>query len=433
MRKVLVVTYHWPPAGGPGVQRVLKFVKYLPQLNWQPVILTVKNGEYPAIDYTLEKDIPKNTPVYRTSSFNPAVLYKRFVGLKSDQQIPTAVLAEKQSNWKKKLAAWLRLNLFVPDAKRGWQNSAVKEGLKIIKKEQPDLIFSSSPPPTTHLIARQLAQKSKLRWVADFRDPWTNIHYYENQPRLEIVKRYDRFLEQNVLESAHNIICISQLDIDHDFGEKVAKEKCINIPNGYDEEDFNDLPVVKNDFKGFILMHLGAIGKERIPVNVIKSIQKLNHEGLISPLNFRFTCIGNIERGLTELIREMQVDSFFQHIMYLPHKEAIAHSMTASAMLLLITQSQKNKRILPGKTFEYIRTAKPILALGPEDGEVARILKAGNFGKIINYDDFNSVYNYLKQLITTPINEGMDKSEIAKYERKALTEDLSTIFNQLVN
>jgi hypothetical protein len=158
MKKVLIITYYWPPAGGPGVQRVLKFAKYLPEFGWQPLVLTVKNGEYPAYDKSLKNDIPPECKVYTTKSIEPFKLYKKFTGMAENEAIPVATLTENKKNWKKRLAYWIRLNLFIPDAKIGWIPFAVKAGKKIIQEEKPDIILSSSPPPTVHLIAKKLAK-----------------------------------------------------------------------------------------------------------------------------------------------------------------------------------------------------------------------------------------------------------------------------------
>jgi hypothetical protein len=184
MKKVLIITYYWPPAGGPGVQRILKFAKYLPDFGWQPLVLTVSKGEYPALDKSLYKEIPQEAEVFKTKSFEPNLLYKKFVGLDQDASIPISVLSEEKSSLKKSLAHWIRINFFIPDAKIGWQPFAITEGKRIIENHQPDIIFSSSPPPTVHLIARRLKKYARLKWVADFRDPWTDIHYYENQNRI---------------------------------------------------------------------------------------------------------------------------------------------------------------------------------------------------------------------------------------------------------
>jgi len=435
MKKLLIITYYWPPAGGPGVQRVLKFAKYLPEFGWQPIILTVKNGEYPAIDKSLQDDIPSICRVYKTFSLEPNLFYKKFTGMAVDEKIPTAILAAESTNWKKRLANWIRLNLFIPDAKIGWIPFAVRKGKKIIKTEKPDIIFSSSPPPTVHLIARKLAKYSGLPWIADFRDPWTDIHYYEDKIRNPIIRKLDLLLEKSVLENADIVSCISHNDIEHDFGKKTSISKCIYLPNGYDESDFINIPpVIDNGSGKFTLLHLGTVNRERLPLKLFESIKKLKQEGHISPDNFTLKFIGKTEPCISESVSQYGISDLVKFIPYLPHHEAIAQSMNATAMLLLITQSDKNIRILPGKTFEYLRTGKPILGLGPKNGEVARIINETNAGKIINYENSAQIYDFLIQLIIRREKRSVynyNRDKITRYSRKNLTKELTTIFNKL--
>jgi hypothetical protein len=435
MRKVLMITYHWPPAGGPGVQRILKFAKYLPAFGWTPLILTVAEGEYPATDESLVQEIPADLRVFKTKSLGPFSLYKRLTGMPDDARIPTAVLAERQSDWKKKLAHWVRLNLFIPDAKIGWRPFAVHQGKSIVRQFQPDVIFSSSPPPVVHLIARKLKKTGDLKWVADFRDPWTDIHYYEDQNRLKIADRLDTRLELSVLRSADRISCISRLDIELDFGRKVDHTKCINIPNGYDEDDFKNL-IDKDRIEGlFNLMHLGAVGRERIPHLLLKSIRQLADEKRIRAGSFKLTFVGKVVPDLLAAAKQIQVESFIETIPYLPHKESLEQGRASSALLLLITQSKMNRRILPGKTFEYMRLAKPILALGPEDGEVARLLKESGTGQVIGYQDGSAIYQQLKNLISvsekTENRTVTDLSKIQRFSRQHLAGELADLFNSL--
>jgi len=437
MKKVLIITYYWPPAGGPGVQRVLKFAKYLPEFGWQPIILTVKKGEYPAIDETLTDDIPECCKVFKTNSIEPSFFYKKFTGMKPDEKIPVAVLAEKTKNWKKKSANWIRLNLFIPDAKIGWIPFAVKYGKKIIKKEKPDIIFSSSPPPTVHLIAKKLAKWSGIKWVADFRDPWTEIHYYENQERIKISQKLDSKYEREVLNNASVITTISQLYIEDDFAKKVSSKKCINIPNGYDESDFSNFSHkrIQKRTKKFVIMHLGAVGQERNPINLFKSIKILASSGKINAKNFSLVLIGNIDSSVKTSIEEYEISELVDIISYLPHKDALEYTQKASIMLLLVTQSERNRRILPGKTFEYMRTGKPILALGPIDGEVARIITHTNTGIVISYDNFGKIYNTILYLYNLWKENKLEmnpiSNEILSYSRKNLTQKLVSVFEDI--
>lgn len=436
MQRVLIITYHWPPAGGPGVQRVLKFAKYLPDFGWEPLILTVENGEYPVLDDSLINEVSEEIIVYKTKSIEPFSLYKRFTGMGKEDNIPTAVLVENNINWKKKGANWIRLNLFIPDAKIGWLPFASQTGKKIIRHYKPDIIFSSSPPPTVHLIAKKLKKWSGLKWVADFRDPWTDIHYYEDQSRLQKAKNQDTMLELSVLKSADRISCISQLDIDLDFSKKVSANKCINIPNGYDEADFVDVKPAPSSGDYFNLLHLGAIGRERIPHNLFKAIHLLHQKNFIQPGIFRLTLIGKVEPEVKDCVNQYKIEQYIQYVPYLPHKDAINQAQTADILLLLITQSKLNRRILPGKIFEYMRLGKPILALGPEDGEVSRILNETKIGEVISYQNDKKIYEVLLNLIQA--NESGEShfpsldSEIEKFSRKNLTGQLVKVFNSLV-
>ncbi|MEE9430935.1 MAG: glycosyltransferase [Melioribacteraceae bacterium] len=436
MKKVLIITYYWPPAGGPGVQRVLKFVKYLPKLGWQPIVLTVANGEYPAIDKTLEKNIPLGVKVFKTSSWEPNNLYKKFLGMKESENIPTAVLVDDNPSFKKKFASWVRLNLFVPDAKIGWKRFAIKEGLKIIKKEKPDLIFSSSPPPTVHLIASELAKQSKLKWVADFRDPWTDIHYYEDQPRMAYVKAKDRRLEKIVLNNADKITCISKLDIELDFANKTDSPKCINIPNGFDDDDFKEMNIFNSPTEKFTLLHLGAINKERNPIKLFEAVKSLRDKGLININNFQIIFVGNIDATIITTVEKNEIWDMVKYVEYLPHVEALSFTEHTSVLLLLVTQSQNNRRILPGKTFEYMRTGKYIFALGPEDGEVARIISETKTGTVVDYSDLDKIRNTLEEQFNNwalnKLSIQPNAKEIRKYSRKNLTEELVKVFDELV-
>ncbi|MCK4448327.1 MAG: glycosyltransferase family 4 protein [Candidatus Marinimicrobia bacterium] len=437
LKKVLIITYYWPPAGGPGVQRVLKFAKYLPEFGWQPIVLTVKNGEYPAIDESMQNDIPSSCQMYKTASLEPNLFYKKFTGMAVDEKIPTAVLAAESTNWKKRLANWIRLNLFIPDAKIGWIPFAVRKGKKIIKTEKPDVIFSSSPPPTVHLIARKLAKWSGIKWVADFRDPWTDIHYYENQNRNKVVKQFDSYLERSVLRDADKISCISRLDIEEDFAKKTDPEKCVNIANGYDEADFRNIKTGEIKSKKFIILHIGAVGKERNPLNLFKAICKLGDEKIIMPETFTLRFIGHVDELVLQSIKSENIEPFVDFISYLPHSEALAKTMLADVMLLLVTQSEKNRRILPGKTFEYMRTGKPILALGPENGEVARILQQTKTGSIFDYQNEEEIFQKLNDLIRAwkkgKPREFKGDEQIQLFSRKKLTEKLTELFDEMIS
>ncbi len=269
MKKVLIVTYYWPPAGGPGVQRILKFAKYLPEMGWEPIILTVSKGTYTALDPSLENDIPEYLKVFRSTCPEPDTLYKIFSGTKTGSTTPVGVLAAENLNWKKRMAHNIRLNYFIPDAKKYWRGFGVRAGKKIINDLNPDLIFSSSPPPTTHLIAHDLAKISGLPWVADFRDPWTKIHYY-GENRSKRTQEKDLKLEQLVLQNCTRATCVS----DH-FAKLLEcddPEKIKIVHNGFDAADF--IPN-KNKSDKFKMTYIGGLNPNRYYRSFFENLQSL--------------------------------------------------------------------------------------------------------------------------------------------------------------
>jgi len=432
---VLVVSYAWPPAGGPGVQRVLKFVKYLPSFGFRPVVLTVKDGTYPALDPTLERDVPADVHVYRSRSTEPAGLYKRFVGMKADHPIPVAVLAEPSSGFKKRFANYVRLNLFVPDAKIGWFPWAVREGNRLVRAERPSVVFSTAPPPTTHLVARALALRHHLPWVADFRDPWTDVHYYEGASRLPLTRAIDLRLERSVFESASRLTFVSRLDSERYAGVYGQPEKHSYIPNGYDEADFESVVPADPEPGRFVLMHLGSVGRERCPTRLFAAINRLAEQGTVTPKTFRLTFVGKVEPSVLETIRQSGAEPFVEFVPYVPHHEALRLGQRAHALLLLITQSQGNAGILPGKTFEYLRYGRPVLALGPTGGEVARVIRDTRGGAMHEYTDTDGMAASLETWIRASRDgrppRGPEPERLERYSRKSLTGELASLLSEL--
>jgi len=435
LKKVLIITYYWPPAGGPGVQRVLKFAKYLPEFGWQPSILTVKNGEYPAIDISLQKEIPVNCKVYNTFSLEPNFVYKKFTGMGSDEKIPTAVLAAENTNWKKRLANWIRLNLFIPDAKIGWISFAVRKGKKIIKAERPDIIFSSSPPPTVHLIARKLSKWSGIKWVADFRDPWTDIYHYDRVNYSRFADLLNKIKERNVLKNLDGLTIVST-GLVRLLDQKVNKPLISKIiPNGYDQDDFAYISQSKKSNK-FTIAYAGKITDQQNPINFWKAIRKIVCENQ----NFRETLeillIGKIAPSIIEHIRENSLNEYLVTPGYLEHTDVLKRLNAAEIMLLLIPDTDKNEGILTGKLFEYLALKKFILGFGPIKGNAAKILKRTKCGEMLAYSNFEGITNLLEARFIAwekgeYFSKSINKNEILKYDRKQLTSELAEFLQEI--
>ncbi len=432
-KKVLILTYYWPPAGGPGVQRVLKFAKYLPEFGWDPIILTVQNGEYPAIDESLSKDIPESCKVYKTKALEPNIFYRKFTGMKSDEKIPVANLAQKNVSWKKKLSNWVRLNLFIPDAKIGWIPYAVSRGKKIIEVEKPDIIFSSSPPPTVHLVAKKLAKWSGLKWVADFRDPWTDIYHYDGVERSAYALNKDLRLEKSVIAKATKTIVVSK-----HIGTYLLKDNFPNksveiITNGFDETDFKQ-PVQPEPDDSFTIAYAGKINNQQNPKNFWKAVSELKKENPTFASDFKLLLMGNITDDVYSSLKTNKLEDNIENKGYVSHPKMIENISKSQLLLLLIPNTSKNISIVPGKIFEYLATRKFIIGIGPKDGDSAEILNDADAGEMFEFTDFDSLKSRIaKQYQNWQDNktEQLNESALNKYTRKELTSKLTQLFDRI--
>jgi len=427
MKKVLIITYYWPPAGGAGVQRALKFAKYLPEFGWEPVILTVENPDSPVDDTSLLNDIPKGTKVYKTKSLEPFELYKKFTGKKSDSKIPNDILLNKKNlSLKVRLAQWIRLNLFIPDAKIGWKKYAVKKGLEIIKTENIDLIFTTSPPQTVALIGKKLSKLSGVKWIADFRDPWMEIVYYQNVNRSKLTKAVDSSLEKNVMNDADTVITIS-----HDMADfikgKAKNQNVVVIPNGFDDTDFESIELTKNI--KFTISYTGSMSKDRVPYPFISALKRLIYSYGIKNIQMKFA--GRFCQEFYELIKKEKLSEYFIIQNFVPHKESTKILQSADALLLVIDNVPSNKGFLTGKLLEYMGCRIPIFAIGPTDGDANAIIKETDCGTMVNYNEDGEAYRSLKMMYDNWENDRSNyKFDVEKFSRRNLTKELIKTFKE---
>lgn len=428
-KTVLVITYYWPPSGGPGVQRVLKTVKYLAELGWRAIVLTPAQGEYPALDRSLECDIPTTCTVVRTRAIEPFGFYKGLLGLKKESALPVALLTQESNSWKKKLTAWIRMNLFIPDARIGWKPFAVHAGKKIIRRERPDLIFSSSPPHSLQLIAEKLSAWSGIPWVADFRDPWTNIYHYDQMNRTSSTARKDKRLEQRVLHRASQVTAVSKgffPDFDH-------PGKITVIPNGYDPADMPERGAVRRNDK-FTIRYMGSMKRRQVVDAFFKLMQDLADDPNTKD-RIRVELIGRMDPGVQQIVREMKLDETVRLAGYMDHDRAMQKIAEADLLLLVIGRGNRNQNILTSKLFEYLMMKKPILAYGPVDGEASRILQETGTGKMFDYEDLSGTRAFiLKQCGNWKDgqSEGNPQTiDIERYSRLNLTRQFVNLFEGL--
>ena len=342
-----------------------------------------------------------------------------------------ATLTEKETTWKKKFAHWIRLNLFIPDAKIGWIPYAVKAGKHIINNEKPDIIFSSSPPPTVHLIARALTRWSKIKWVADFRDPWTEIYHQDLINKTKLANRIDIKFEKNILASSNIVSTISR-NIAESFQKKVTNNKFVVIPNGYDDADFINTTYKK--FDKFTIAYAGKINHQQNPTILWKICAEIINENNEFRNNFNILLMGNITQSVHSSLSKKNLSKYTTYLGYVDHQTALQNLQRSAILLLLIPNTKKNKGIVTGKLFEYLAMNNFILGFGSGNGDAAHILNTTNSGKMFEYSDEEIVRNLILDLFkkwkkntSMPLNS----QNITQFSRKNLTKKLAHTFKNL--
>ena len=422
MKKVLVISYYWPPSGGPGVQRVLKFCKYLPKFGWEPIVLTVKNGEFPSLDESLIIEA-QSIRVHYAGALSPYALFKVF---SNSKRIQTHQLsAQTNEPIFKRFARWVRYNMVVPDGRIGWYPGAVRLGLNILESEDIDLIFSSGPPHTSHLIARKLSENSGLKWTADFRDPWTDRFYYVESPRNRLIRWFDRILEKKVLSKADQITVVSPGFFDQLDNRATIKDKSKILLNGFDEEDFKEMPFPNKGNENIVISHIGSLSRSQNPILLFKAI--LSYCGEFSKNGISLRLIGSVHPEIKDTINKFKLDHLVEFIEYLPHADAIKHMMESDALLIVVPELPGNNGIIPGKLYEYLRSGSQIILIGNDNCDAADIVKS--FGGFC----INQNRPYLDIGKVASKNILREKSKLDQYSRRYQTEILSEIFSNCVN
>jgi glycosyltransferase involved in cell wall biosynthesis len=428
VKKVLLITYYWPPAGGPGVQRVLKFAKYLPEFGWEPIILTVENGDYPAIDQSLLADIPQNIAVYKTRSLEPFQVYRKLSRVKDNTGIPTFILnPHENEKATARLTRWLRANFFIPDARVGWVLPARRLGSKLIKTESIDLIWSSSPPHSLQLIARYIARHTGVKWIADLRDPWTEAFWQRELPTTLPARMINSHFEQQVLNSATALTTVSA-GLQQLFRKKTP-QPCYVIPNGYDPGDFAGLPPQSKNER-FTIVYTGNLGKDQSLLPVINALQNLP-ENYQSKTALHF--FGDLHPQIKLELQKLPAGIELQLESYQEHKRTIKAIQQADMLLLIIPDTPDNQGIVTGKLFEYLATRKPILGIGPVDGDAAQIISETGTGEIFDYTaDLRPALQKAIDNREKNIKLKSMASAIEAYSRRNLTEKLVNVFDAVL-
>ena len=424
MKRVLIITYYWPPSGGSGVQRWLKMSKYLPENGWQPVIYTAEDAEYPVEDQSLMNDVAPEAEVIRRPIVEPYTFYKKFLGIKKGEKVKAGFINDgaKKTGWKENLSVWLRGNLFIPDARCWWIRPSVRFLNRYLKEHPVDAIISTGPPHSMHLIAKELHKKFNIPWVADFRDPWTDIDFYKD---LKLTRRSDRKhhrLERQVLSEATRVVTVGW-DCAKGLENHGANNVAV-ITNGYDFFDISNENYQKTSI--LTMSHIGIIGANRNPEMFWEAISELD-----IPMKIRL--IGQIDNSVIESIKRHNIENYVEIIPYIPHNQVIEEQQKSDVLLLFVNNTPNAKGILTGKLFEYIASGRPILSIGPENGDSARILNETQSGVTVDFNDkekmksviLDFVKKYNDNQLITRHNEMVEK-----YSRRNLTKDFVKLLNE---
>ena len=438
MRTVLIVAYYFPPSGGPGVQRVLKFVQYLQEFGWRPVVLTVKDGTFPARDESLLEKIPKETTVYRTDIFEPYDLYRKLTGKKKSDGIDVNTLRNKEEGLPlaERLSEFIRATVFIPDARMGWRRYALKEGLSIIADENVEAIYSSSPPYTCSMIARDLKRKTGLPWIAGFRDPWTG--FLTTPDRWFLPAAIDRSMEKSVFTEA-DLVDVAWTGIATDAQEKYPSldtKKFYHLPNGFDSNDFPSVdPDVRSDNR-FTVTYTGSMYGLRTPKEFLAGVESLVASGDVDPEQIRLRFIGRFGDEVHQMFEGSSIKASIEVEGYMPHGESIRQLLLSDTLLLVVDVTSDSAQIVPGKVYEYIGTGKPVIAIAPEHGAIADLIAETQAGFVAHQSNktgieqaFLTLYNDHRNRTTSIVQS---REAVDRYERRNVTRKLAELLDGLV-
>lgn len=435
-RRVLVLTYYFPPSGGAGVQRILKFVRYLPAFNWTPVVLTVRDGAYPARDASLWADVPDEAEVYRTTSWDAYQLYAALTGQRSEDAVVQGSVGDQEVGWKTRLKRWVRANVFLPDTRLGWVPFAVWRGWQLLADRSIDAILTTGPPHSTHLAGLTLQKLTGVPWVADFRDPWTDINYYQELPHTGCARRLDRALERWVLKQARAVTTVSPT-WRNGLSQKVdgQRERRVRvIQNGYDEDDIEPREE-SHDEEVFSLTHVGSLYASRNPTGLWRALRRLGERNAIP--NLRLRLVGTVDPNVKDALRRHGLSERTKFISYVPHEEAVRYMRRAGLLLLSIEDFPASAGMLTGKIYEYLASGRPILGLGDPDGDAAALLRQTGGGELFPRTDVEGLASCIRRHYDAWAEgapcSGAPPGRIRPYRRRAQTGALAEVLAEVVS
>ncbi len=422
MKRALIITYYWPPAGGPGVQRWLKFVKYFRDFGIEPIVYIPENPNYPLVDKNLVTEIPSDIEILKQPIKEPYQLANLF-SRKKTKQISSGIISKKEMSAVEKLMLYVRGNFFIPDARVGWVKPSVKFLSEYISNNPVDVLITTGPPHSLHLIGSMLKQELGIRWIADFRDPWTTIHYHKSLRLNKTSERKHKELEAEVLNTA-DMIVVTSPTTKKEF-EAITKTPISVITNGYDNVEKLEVPL---DDK-FSISHIGSVLSERNPEILWKVLSEISIETPSFKRDLQLKFAGTVSEEVKHSLKNNGLFELSNFMGYVSHSEAIKLQNQSQLLLLVEIDSPETRAIIPGKLFEYLVANRPIIALGPKNSDIENIIEETKTGKFFNYEEENMLkvqilryYNDYKKNILKVSPRGIEK-----YSRRELTRKMALL------
>jgi glycosyltransferase involved in cell wall biosynthesis len=420
--RILIITYYWPPSGGSPVLRWFKFSKHLPNLGIEPIVYTVSNGEYPSYDHTLAQQVDPNLTVLREPIWEPYTWYKQFLGLKKEAKIQTGFLSEQsKSSFRENFSIWIRGNFFIPDARKFWIKPSIKFLSQYLEEHPIDLIVTNGPPHSVHLIGLGLKKKYNLPWIADFRDPWTNIDFYHKLKLTRWADARHHWLEKQVLEHADLVTTVSW-----NWAEdlrKLGAKRVEVVTNAFDAEDYPSEKPALSPF--FSFTHIGSLNKDRNPYAFWKVLGERCATDSTFKALLRVRMIGATDREVIEQAKQQGLADNLEIVGQMEHHLVLLELFKAPILLLPLNDTPNVMGIVPGKLYEYLASARPILAFGPLNGDTARILNETGAGDILAFNDetgiaaaVNRLYEQHKKGAIPPVQGAIDTYSRANQAKK---------------
>lgn len=437
MKRVLIITYYWPPTGGSGVQRWVKFAKYLPSEGWEPVIYTPENPEQLAVDHSLEAEIPEGTEVIKTRITEPYELYKKFLRRSghSKEAVEVNPVNAQNKSFAQKAAMWVRGNIFRPDPRCLWINPSVRYLKKYLENHPVDLIVSTGPPQSMHLIGRKLAQQTGLPWIADFRDPWTKIFYFKHLSMTKATERWHQKMEKKVLDDADAVVAVSPL-VQQEF-QAMTRTPVELITNGYDECDFpegRDKDAAGGEGRDFTITHTGLFAADGNPTVLWDVLSEKCRKDEDFRKALKIKLIGKTDAQVLESIEEAGLKENLEDLGYQKHSVAVEAQRTSSILILPLRKEPEYKAVLPGKLFEYLASCRPVMGIGQPDGAMSMILDKTNTGAVYDWEDSISMKKYIDECWKAHLSGTLiiKDGDISVFTRRNLTHQMVELFNKII-